>query len=299
MANLRIGCAGWSYRDWVGPVYPPRLPPSRWLESYAALFPLVEIDATFYALPTPQTVEGWLARARDLRGFTFSAKAPQAATHEALPRGRLDAARAALDEFRRVVVEPLEREGRLEAVLVQLPPGFSYDGTEDVPDSVAALAEVLQRLEPRRRRVAVEFRHQSWYEHVGERVVQEALEALSALGVAVVHVDGLGSRLHGSRSVDWSYVRLHGRREQIPPSERGLSHAPYNYLYSAEEIRSLAAPIAARASEDERTIVIFNNHYRGQAARNAIDLMAALGLPTPKRTVAPQRETHLEDFFSP
>lgn len=296
MSELRIGCAGWSYRDWVGPVYPARLPPAKWLESYAGMFPVVEIDATFYAIPTPLTVEGWIQRTRALPGFTFCAKVPQAATHEALPRGRKEEARRVLDEFVRIVVAPLEEAGRLEALLVQLPPSFGLDGTEEVHDAVTALAEFVEPLLPRRRRVAVEFRQQSWYEHVGERVAPEALEALAALPVAVAHVDGLGSRFHGSRTTKWSYFRLHGRRENIPPSERGLSHAPYNYLYSLKEIGEVAAPIAARAQEDERTLVVFNNHYQGQAVRNAMDLMAALGLARPKRQAGVARETKLDQF---
>lgn len=298
MADLRIGCAGWSYRDWVGPVYPQRLPPARWLEAYAALFPVVEIDATFYALPSEETVSGWVQRSRALPGFSFAAKLPQAATHEALPEGRLEEAGRIAEEFVARVVEPLEQASRFEAVLVQLPPSFALDGNEQVRDAVEALVGLARGLDPQRRRVAVEFRHQSWYEHVGERVATEALEALSALKVAVAHVDGLGSRFHGSRTAPWSYFRLHGRRESIPPSERGLSHAPYNYLYSQEEIRSVAGPIGSRAAEDERTLVIFNNHYRGQAVRNASDLMAALGLPTPKRSVAAARETRLEEYGS-
>jgi uncharacterized protein YecE (DUF72 family) len=296
LGELRIGCAGWSYRDWVGPVYPPHVPPSRWLETYASMFPLVEIDSTFYALPSPETVEGWVRRSQSLPGFGFAAKVPQDVTHRHLVKGSIEDARRVAAEFERIVLAPIEAARRLEAVLLQLPPNFTYFGEAGETDTLAALVAVVEALGPKRRRVAVEFRHQSWFEHVGESLVSDVTEALSAVGAGVVYVDGLGSRFHGTRTTDWSYVRLHGRRTEMLPGERTLSHAPYNYLYGADEIREVAAKVSGLMPRDERTIVIFNNHYRGQAAHNAMDLMQALGQPRPKPLVPFARETRLDQF---
>lgn len=282
----------------MGVVYPPHVPPGRWLETYASMFPIVEIDSTFYALPSEQTVDSWVRRSQSLPGFRFTAKVPQDVTHRHLARGALADAKAVLAEFERIVLAPLEAADRLEGVLVQLPPTFALYEEAGATDPLDALLRVVEALGPKARRVAVEFRHQSWFEHVGERLVPDVLEAMSAVGASVVYVDGLGSRLHGSRTARWSYVRLHGRRTDLLPGERTLSHAPYNYLYNSREIGEIGDKVRQLQAQDERTIVIFNNHYRGQAARNAMDLMEALGLGRPKPAVPFARETKLDQFGS-
>lgn len=296
MGLTRVGCAGWSYRDWVGAVYPSHVPPNRWLETYAALFPIVEIDSTFYSIPSEATVRGWVERARRLPDFRFCAKLPQGLTHRAFPKGNLAETKRILTEFHERVVEPLESVECLEALLVQLPPTFAiYEnaGTQPAP---AALSELVTLLGPERRKIAIEFRHGSWFEHVGERLVPEVVEELAGLHVAAVQVDGLGSRFTKSRTAPWTYFRLHGRRTNIPPSERGLSHAPYNYLYSKGEIAQIAADVRASEAHDASTIVIFNNHYRGQAAHNAMDLLEALGKPRPRPPTQFKRESRLDEF---
>ncbi|MBI2078579.1 MAG: DUF72 domain-containing protein [Euryarchaeota archaeon] len=297
MAPFLVGCAGWSYRDWVGPVYPPRLTPAHWLEAYADLFPFVEIDSTFYAIPAEAIVAGWLERVETLPTFRFAARLPQDITHKALPKGHRDDAVRTWNLFQERVVEPLERAKRLEAILVELPPDYAYFEKAGESDALSALTRLLEDLEPKRRNVAVEFRHASWFEHVGERLAPEVQELFASLGVCTVRVDGLGFRFHESQTAPWSYFRLHGRRETIPPSERGLSQAPYNYQYSKAEITALADPIRKAAAQDRATFVVFNNHFRGQAARNALEMMEALGLPVAKAAASLSRAAKLDEFF--
>lgn len=296
MGTIWVGCAGWSYRDWVGAVYPSHVPAVRWLDAYAEMFPMVEIDSTFYALPNEATVAGWVERARNVPGFRFCAKVPQDLTHRALPKGNLSDVKRITAEFRQRVIEPLEAVGRLEALLVQLPPTFAIFEAAGEQTAMEALGALLTELQPEERKVAVEFRHGSWYEHVGERLVPEVLEALTGLHVAAAQVDGLGSQFTQSRTTPWTYFRLHGRRSVIPPSERSLSHAPYTYLYTKDEISEVASAVRQRALLDDGTIVIFNNHYRGQAAHNAKDLMEALGQPRPRPAKEFKRESRLDDF---
>lgn len=69
---IRIGCSGWSYDDWRGVVYPSGLPPRRWFQRYQELFDTVELNSTFYRLPSQETVEGWATGA--LPGFLFAFK---------------------------------------------------------------------------------------------------------------------------------------------------------------------------------------------------------------------------------
>ncbi|HEX9816363.1 MAG TPA: DUF72 domain-containing protein [Candidatus Thermoplasmatota archaeon] len=296
MGVTRVGCAGWSYRDWVGAVYPSHVPAVRWLDAYAELFPIVEIDSTFYAIPNEATVAGWVDHTKDLPEFRFCAKLPQDLTHRALPKGNRIDAQKIIGEFTQRVIEPLERAGRLETLLVQLPPTFAIFEAVGPQSAMEALGVLLADLEPDRRKIAVEFRHGSWYEHVGERLVPDVLEELTGLHVAAAQVDGLGFRFTQSRTTPWTYFRLHGRRSVIPPSERSLSHAPYNYLYTKEEIAEVASAVRQASVHDESTIVVFNNHYRGQSAHNAMDLLEALGKPRPRPAAQFKRESKLDDF---
>jgi uncharacterized protein YecE (DUF72 family) len=296
MGDVRVGCAGWYYDDWVGAVYPPRLTSEAWLSHYASLFPMVEVDATFYRVPEPAVVQGWLERVADRPTFRFAVKLDRRVTHELLPAGLLDDAHRAVEAYVDAVVKPLEAARRLEAVLVQLPPAFGHAERVAGLDALDAILQVVAALDPKRRRVAVEFRHTSWYEHVGERLVPDVADAFTGRGVAAVHVDGLGMRFDQSRTADWSYFRLHGRRSTIPASERALPHARYNYLYSAAELADLAGRVQKAAVDDASTLVIFNNHYRGQAARNGLDMMRAMGQRVQARLAVP-REARLDDFL--
>lgn len=297
MGSIVVGCAGWHYADWAGVVYPSHLDASRWLAHYARLFPIVEIDSTFYRIPDPLTVGRWVSRVDETPGFTFAAKLNQDATHEHLPAGRVQDAQEIAKKFLEVVVEPIERAGRFESIVVQLPPSFSRVGRPGTGDPLDALCELLRSLEPSRRRVAVEFRHPSWFQHVGEEALPEVVDAFSGLRAAIVRVDGLGFAFTRSRTTPWSYFRLHGRRTDIPPSERDLPHARYNYLYSKEEIAGLSELIRRAQDADERTMVIFNNHFRAQGARNALDMTNALGLPAPALSLHVPKESRLDDFF--
>src|ERR1019366_6104721 len=93
MAELRLGCQGWHYKDWVGGFYPPGTPPSAYLAFYARIFDTVELDTTFYGPPRRETVRLWDEMTPD--GFQFAAKMPKAITHDK----RLAEAEADLVEF--------------------------------------------------------------------------------------------------------------------------------------------------------------------------------------------------------
>lgn len=296
MGTLRVGCAGWYYEDWVGHVYPEHAPKERWLELYAQLFPVVEVDSTFYALPRPETVRGWIQRTTHRPEFTFATKLPQQATHESLPQGHIEESMNVAGRFLDTVVRPLEAAGRLEAILVQLPPGFAHRPGSPNLDN---LAKLLKTLEPGRRRVAVEFRNRSWFEPNAGTLLPPVLRTLTSMGASVAHVDGLGFRYTPARTAPWSYYRLHGRRIRIPAKERALSWAPYDYLYSSQEMEEVVAPVRESVLRDDRTIVIFNNHYRGKAATNAMDAMQALGLPRPRLPPEAAKRTRLDEFSIP
>src|SRR5213083_452863 len=88
---VHIGCSGWNYRDWRGPFYPEKLPARRWLEHYAERFQTVEVNATFYRLPSTESAANWAAQTPD--GFLFAVKASRYLTHVKRLKGLSDGVR--------------------------------------------------------------------------------------------------------------------------------------------------------------------------------------------------------------
>jgi uncharacterized protein YecE (DUF72 family) len=233
---VRVGCSGWNYRHWREVVYPAGLPARRWLEHYATLFDTVEVNATFYRLPTRKAVAGWAAQTPD--DFVFAVKASRYLTHV---RRLRDIAAGASRFFD--CIEPLVEAGKLGPVLWQLPESFHRDDER--------LAAVLAGAPPGRH--AFEFRHASWF-------VEPVYELLRQSGAALVVGD------HPSRpfqtlelTADWAYLRFHyGSRG------RGGN-------YSAREL----ATWAERVRDWRRRVDVwayFNNDWGGFAVRNAVDL---------------------------
>ena len=148
---IRLGTSGYSYDHWRHVFYPRGLPTSRWLEHYARIFPTVELNTTFYRLPTASAVDGW--REGTPPGFSFAAKGSRYLTH----MKRLTDPGPGIDRY----FEVIHRLGKkLSVVLWQLPPQMNRP---DLPRLDAFLASV-----PRHLRHAVEFRGAAWY--TGESV---------------------------------------------------------------------------------------------------------------------------------
>jgi uncharacterized protein YecE (DUF72 family) len=228
--RLLIGCSGWNYDDWRGRLYPDGLPQSRWLERYAEQFDTVEVNATFYRLPTRKTVERWVEVTPPR--FTFAVKASRYLTHVR----RLRELAPGIARFRERI-EPLERSRKLGPVLWQLPERFLRDDER--------LAAAVKELGPGRH--AFEFRHSSWF-------VPEVAEILRRRSVAVVDADSRRRALPPApRTADWSYVRLHLGR-----GRRGN--------YSERELEELGRKLERRRGP---AFVYFNNDWEGFAVDNA------------------------------
>jgi uncharacterized protein YecE (DUF72 family) len=231
-----IGTSGWVYRDWRERVYPEGLPQRRWLEHLSRRFATIEINASFYRLPTPETFEGWAAQVPD--GFVFAVKMSRYLTH--LRRLREPA-------------EPLERfwsaatrlGSALGPVLFQLPPNFRRD--------LPALQEVLDRM-PATMRAAFEFRHDSWRD-------DDVWDALDRAGAATVIAHRPRARPPIVVTGGWSYLRFH-QGTLVGPGYRRRTLARW-----AERIRQLQA---------DPIYVYFNNDPGGAAVRDADRLRASL-----------------------
>jgi uncharacterized protein YecE (DUF72 family) len=199
---LRVGCSGWNYAHWRERFYPRGCPPSRWLRYYAERFDTVEVNATFYRLPTRQAVAGWVEQSPG--GFLFSVKASRYLTHV---KRLTDLEQGVARFYERL--EPLVESPKLGPVLWQLPESFHR--------SDERLAAALARLPPGRH--CFEFRHESWF-------ADDVYALLREHGAALVIGD------HPQRpfqthvlTTDWTFVRFHfgsrGRKGNY--SERELA----------------------------------------------------------------------------
>ncbi|MBI1356349.1 MAG: DUF72 domain-containing protein [Acidobacteria bacterium] len=264
--ELRIGPAGWSYRDWNGVVYPNRRPPGFHEAEYlASFFSTIEINSSFYRPLRPQLSQVWMKKLERFREFRFTAKLYRAFTHDQ----RLE--RREIQEFCEGL-EPLIDAGKLGCLLMQFP--WSFRRT---PENRAHLERLVQAFG--QYPLVAEMRHSSWD-------CDEALDALSRLGVSFCNIDQpqlnhcLGPTAHVTGPI--GYVRLHGRNYEdwfrfeegrLPDGRSGVE-ARYDYLYSPEQLSKWNARIERITAQAETTYVITNNHFRGQAVVNALQILS-------------------------
>ena len=177
------GTSGFSYPEWKGKFYPKGLPAKKMLSFYSGRFPTVEINASFYRMPSPETVAAWTHEVPD--EFRFILKAPQQITH----RERLKGSEETLARFVEVSQQLGSRKGPF---LFQLPPFFKVD--------VARLQEFLA-LVPKTERVAFEFRHVSWF-------CDETYTALREANAALCVADSEKLTTPFVATTNWGYLRL-------------------------------------------------------------------------------------------
>jgi uncharacterized protein YecE (DUF72 family) len=183
VTRVRVGTSGWNYPEWKGSFYPDDIKPAAMLAYYTARFATVEVNATFYRMPTAKTVAGWAATAP--ADFTFVLKAPQRITHFARLRD--------VDEPVRVFCDVARGLGaRLGPLLFQLPPNFKKD--------IGRLGDVLYMVPPDLR-VAWEFRHDSWF-------ADDVYDCLRARNAALAIVEDEDKTTPALATADWGYSRL-------------------------------------------------------------------------------------------
>jgi uncharacterized protein YecE (DUF72 family) len=262
MARILIGTSGYSYDDWVGPLYPPGTPKSGFLSLYAREFPIVELNFSYYAQPSPRTLQRMVENTPE--GFLFSLKAHRSMTHEISDTWEKDVA------VFREGIQPLVEAGRLSAVLLQFPYSFAY--TPESRQRLAALCDRLSGLP-----LAVEFRKSEWQKDA-------VLEGLRRRSIALVSVDepDLPRLLKPTTEVtaDLSYIRFHGRNKENWWA--GDNASRYDYLYSREELIPWVQRIKEILHRARVLLLFFNNHARGRAVQNAREMREILreeGLP--------------------
>ncbi len=291
MGQVQVGTASWTDRTLLeSGWYPPEADtPEKRLRYYARQFGLVEVDATYYALPAEQTAAAWVARTP--AGFIFDVKAFSLFTQHptrvaALPKDLRPAAEktgkdrvylkdldpAVVDEaWQRFLaaLEPLHQAGKLGAILLQFPPWFPISRTRK--EYILACA---QRAAPRR--VCVEFRNHTWMTPDNQR---ETLDFLAAHQLPYVcvdmpqgHRDSIPPVLAATAS-DLAVVRLHGHSQKWESKD---IHERFGYRYTEGELNEWAPRIAGLADDTQETHVLFNNCYRDYAQANARQLAGLL-----------------------
>lgn len=270
---IRVGSAGWSYADWEGVVYPPHAPagfhPLRLLSRYVEC---VEVNSTFYAIPSPAIVEGWVRALFGAPQFAVTVKLHRDFTHRARADSHEELEKQA--KAFQDAIEPLRRSRRLHALLAQFPHSFHHD-----PPSVRRLGG-LHALFPGVPLV-LEVRHHSWF-------TPPALAAIRGLGYSLAHIDLPEAWDHPppwhAPTGKIGYLRLHGRNKKAWFDSQAGRDEKYDYLYDEREIAQLAVRARRIAGEHEETYVVANNHFMGKAVVNALELIAQL---RGRKTLAP------------
>jgi len=287
-SSIRVGTAGWSYKDWEGVFYPSGMSRRKQhpLELIARCFDVVEINTSFYGHIKPEIAKLWVKIASDVNpGFLFTAKLHRSFTHS--PQAAMEPTSAVSihpndeDERRaREGLESLAGSGKFGALLIQFPVSFKNTGLN------REYLETLLRQFIEYPRV-VEVRHSTWNN-------PETIAYFEERNVSFCNIDQpvLGRSLEPTTHVTSTigYVRLHGRNyDQWFEAEKSADR--YNYLYKPIELVGWKERIEIIAERAKTTFVVANNHFEAKAGVNALELKHML---SGRRVLAP--ETLLEHY---
>ena len=262
-AHIHIGTCAWSYDDWRGVFYPEHLPQAKWLEFYARYLPAVEVDSTFYHVPTAHAVAHWHEVTPP--HFRFACKLPREITHERKLRDAADA----LAEFL-TALEPLGE--KLACVLVQLPPFFTPQ------HDAAALREFVREL-PGGVRFAIEFRHAGWHAPRFAHLLEEHGVCWVWSDATVLAEQAEGAFEFQPDTADFAYVRLMGDLEKKYGADGRQIHRYRELMWPREPgLESWAVRIRQAAESKGMVFVAASNHYEGFAPQTCRRLAARLGL---------------------
>jgi uncharacterized protein YecE (DUF72 family) len=233
--KIHIGTSGWHYDHWVGPFYPENLPKGEFLTHYQKQFDAVEINNSFYRLPSAQSLNHW--RESTEPGFIFTAKASRYITHM---KKLKDPADAVSTFFERIDgLSP-----KLGPILFQLPPHWRFN-----PDRLEGFLKALAA----GHRYAFEFRDSSWF-------VNQCLDILARHGAAFCIYHLAGDVSPRAVTADFIYVRLHG------PGDA------YQGRYGTSELAGWAGAFSSWSDQGKEIFCFFDNDQKGFAAVNAMEL---------------------------
>lgn len=251
---IRLGAQGWNYDDWVGPFFPAGTRAADYLTTYARAFNAVEVDSTFYAIPSAKTLQAWSDRVP--QDFTFAPKLPQEITHENRLRQSDDLLALFSDRVR--VLGP-----KLGPILIQMGPDFA-------PAELPALAGFLPSL-PRDLDFAIEFRQRGWIHDGLLALLAEyrvALTLTDARWIPRKTMIALASR----PTADFAYIRWMG-------ADRKLVDYSRIQVDRSRELTLWSDVLPGLASRVRVVHGFVNNHFAGHAPASLRELQGLLGLP--------------------
>jgi len=236
---LHLGTSGWTYEHWKNVFYPPEISKAHWFEHFSSIFDTVELNASFYRIPTVKTVEGWDRRSPE--NFRFAVKMSRLVTHVK----KLRNCEHELEWFFSVF-EPLQK--KIGIFLVQLPPSMKFN-----PALIRDFSELL----PENARFAFEFRNSSWYN-------EETYGILGDLGHVFCIHDWDGIPTDRIVTSDTAYIRFHGYDSR------------YGGDYQEEILDNWAEWIRGLIKKGTTVYGYFNNDIGGFAVKNCLQLRARI-----------------------
>ncbi|PYV36460.1 MAG: hypothetical protein DMG09_17305 [Acidobacteria bacterium] len=268
--TVRVGPAGWHYKDWEGTVYPSGKGRSfDALAFIADYFDTVEINSSFYRPPRPEDAASWARRVRKNRRFKFTAKAWQRLTHER--EGSTEESLAKDCEAVRRSMAPIAEAGILAALLLQFPWSFRCS-----PENQEYLEKLFRLL--REFPLAVEVRHGGWDREPFYQFLKENRVAFCNVDQPVI---GNSIRPGSQVTSRVGYFRLHGRNYKSWFNEEAGRDARYDYLYPKPEVQQIVGLLRTIQQNAEETYAITNNHFRGQSLTTALDILEELDARPP------------------
>jgi len=265
VSEILIGTSGYDYPEWKGVFYPEDLPRKDFLSYYATQFNALELNNTFYNMPTAERMISFNERAEGK--LSFSVKANRLLTHETDSTWQTYA-----DDFK-LAVNPLLEKNVLNTVLFQFPESFHY-----TPSNRYYLAQLIEHFEGYP--VVIEFRHREWikdsvFEGLESRGASIAFCDMPALKNLPAGIDGNGVVSKTPFVGPTAYIRLHGRNASAWYANDGSPNGSsrYSYNYSLKELESFVPIMQIAIVENKRPVVFFNNHPKGDGAINAKQLV--------------------------
>jgi uncharacterized protein YecE (DUF72 family) len=247
MSNWYFGTIGFSYKDWVGPLYPVGAAQHEFLAYYCKVFKSVEIDTTFHSLPRLSAVQSWYANSPP--GFIFSIKTPRSISHDL----GLIGAEGLMNEFIDSIYHLKDKAG---PVLIQLPPSYTQE-------NLKALGNFLEFLPPSYR-YAIEFRHRSWYN-------QQTAQLLSQFKICWVSIDYPNLPTKIIPTTDFLYIRWVGVNNKY-------HYHSYERVDKNDHLHWWLDAIKEFQTAIPTVYGYFNNDYTGFAAGTCKRFMVMAGL---------------------
>lgn len=250
--KILIGTSGWNYKEWIGPFYDDY---EKQFSYYSEVFQTAEIDSTFYSFPSFSFMNG-LSRVAP-KDFKFSMKIPKEISHKKL----LDTRKGALEDLNKFLklIQPLKESEKLGALLIQLPPKGKGELLEN-------FTSFVRNLDTSKYDFVVEFREKSW-------IQEETFKILRSyrIGYCIVDEPLLPPLLEVTSNL--VYIRWHGRGER----------PWYYYEYREDELKEWKEKIDSIKDKAEVLYGYFNNHFRGYAPKNALQMLKILGVANDKQ----------------